>query len=363
MNPRPYKLNAIASMPLTNLQNIDKKQAHSCAKAGIISINDLLNQHAIDEFAQRTGIGALSAVDHIRKAEMACLEAPFDLDVGYTTSLNLLRVSELCTLSEKALRELSGAPNNIIHQVKEDASTLVACLDQKVASELTLAQLLESKVFYDSFMENRIGDVWLVRENEMPGSENAELAYTEDGMLMCPGGDREGEQQGTVSRLFNPLFVGPDDSDYQIEARMLYSGNETDWGKYGVQAIVFRSQSIAPDDFLNNCYKFQWSGNQIDADTWSLEQRVNNEWKHLVESKEHPLPFGRWYRMAVETRGTDIICKVDFEDGQGWRDVIQHNTREDEVVFSNGTVGLFCCWNYRPQYQMIDYYEVRKFRD
>ena len=360
MNARLTKLNAIAAMPLTNLQNIDKKQAYSCAKAGIVSINDLLNLHAIDEFAQRTGIGALSAVDHIRKAEMACLEAPFDLDDGYTSSVNSMKLAELCTLSEKALRELTGVPSQIAHQIKEDASTLVACLDQKAASELTVAQLIESKVFYDSFMENRIGDIWLVRENEMPGSANAELAYTEDGMLVCPGGDRGTERQGTVTRLLNPTIVGSDDSHYQIEARMLYSGNETDWGKYGVQAIVFRSQSTSAETFLKNCYKFQWSGNQTDIDTWSLEQRVNNEWKHLVESKEHPLPFGRWYRMAVEAKGADIVCKVDFEDSQGWREIIRHNTRGDEVAFSNGTVGLFFCWNYRPQFQMIDYYEVRK---
>ena len=361
MNTRLSKLNVIATMPLTNLQNIDKKQAYSCAKAGIVSINDLLNLHAIEEFAQRTGMSALSAVDHIRKAEMACLEAPFDFGDGYASSMHSMKLAELCTLSEKALQELTGAPNQIAHQIRENASTLVACLDQKVASELTVAQLIESRVFYDSFMENRIGDIWLVRENEMPESVNAELAYVEDGVLMCPGGDRGSERQGTVSRLLNPIIVGSDDRDYQIEARMLYSGNATDWGKYGVQAIVFRSQGSSAENFLDNCYKFQWSGNDTDIDTWSLEQRVNNEWKHLVESKEHPLPFGRWYRMTVDAKGSDIVCKVDFEDNQGWREIIRHNTRNDAVVFSTGTVGLFCCWNYKPQLQMIDYYEVRKY--
>ena len=361
MNTRLSKLNAIASMPLTNLQNIDKKQAYSYAKAGIVSINDLLNQYTVDEFSERTGISALSAVDHIRKAEMACLEAPFDFDASYTTSLNSMKFKELCTLSEKSLRELTGAPNQIAHQIKENALTLVACLDQQVASDLTLAQLMESRVFYDSFTENRIGDIWLLHENNMPGSVNAELAYTEDGMLMCPGGDRTGKQHGTVSRLLNPIFVGSDDRDYIIEARMLYSGNETDWGKYGVQAIVFRSQSTSPNDYLANCYKFQWSGNQIDINTWSLEQRVNSNWTHLVESKEHPLPFGRWYRMAVEAKGTDIVCRVNFEDGQGWHEIIRHNIQNDQVTFTNGTVGLLICWNYIPQFQMIDYYEVRKF--
>ncbi len=360
MKARFGKLNAISSMPLTNLQNVDKKHAFSCAQAGIVSINDLLNQHAIDDFSNRTGISALSAVDHIRKAEMACLEALFDFDGANIDAVSTMTVSELCLLSEKTIQQMSGVSHEVAHQIRGDATTLVACLDQKVAAELTVGQLIESRVFYDAFMENSVGDVWLVRENEMPGAPNAELAYTEDGMLVCPGGDRGAKREGSVIRQLNPLIVGNDNGNYLIEARMLFSGNDTNWGNYGVQAIVFRSQGDSPDNFLENCYKFQWSGNQPDLNTWSLEQRINGQWKHLVESKEYPLPNGRWYRMAVEANGPEIICKVNYEDGQGWREVIRHNIEHDQTIYSQGTVGIFCCWNYQPQYQLFDYYEVTK---
>jgi hypothetical protein len=363
MTGRASKLEAIASMPITSLQNIGKGQAESCAKAGVTIINDLLNHHTIDEFTQLAGINALSAVDHIRKAEMACLESSFtDLDGAYAP-LKSMTLTELSSSSEKELREISGASHHVAHQIKEDASTLVACLDQKFASELTLGVLVESRVFYDAFSENSIGDIWLVNENAMPGAVNAELAYTEDGLLVCPGGPRRSEREGTVIRMLNPMYVGADEGEYVIEARMLCSGNETEWGRYGVQAIVFRSQTTNPADLVRDCYKFQWSGNQADINTWSLERRVNGSWTHLVESKEHPLQYGHWYRMSVEANGPEIICKVDLEDGQGWQEIIRHNTQNDDVAFSNGTVGLFCCWNYEPQFQMVDYYEVRKIHN
>ena len=357
------KLSVISSMPLVNLQNIDKKSAFSCAQAGIVSIGDLLNQHVIEEFSSRTGIGALSAVDHIRKAEMACLEALFDIDDAHISSLSSMTVSELCMLTENTIRQLSSVSHEVAHKLRQDATTLVACLDQSIASELTVGQLVESKVFYDPFIENNAGDVWLVRDNVMPGAINAELAYAEDGVLICPGGDRASAREGTVIRLLNPVIVGNNDGDYLIEARMLFSGSDTNWGNYGVQAIVFRSQGNTPDNFLENCYKFQWSGNQIDLNTWSLEQRVNNQWQHLVESRDHPLPDGHWYKMAVDANGPEIVCKVDYEDGQGWREVIRHSTLDDQTVYSNGTIGLFCCWNYRPQYQLVDSYEVRKLNN
>src|SRR6056297_2237873 len=138
---------------------------------------------------------------------------------------------------------------------------------------------------------------------------------------------------------------------------MYWTGNNTNWGTYGIQAKVFREQSNNPDNFTENCYKFQWDGNS--SGRWCIERRVNSSWTLLVVSTDNPIREDQWYKMKVIADSSDIQCLVNYEDGTGWKEIFNYDISGDGTKYYNGYAGLFMNWNYEPEAQAIDYYKVR----
>src|SRR6056297_2078678 len=217
-------------------------------------------------------------------------------------------------------------------------------------------------LFSDNFNTNLIGTKWFTRDENMPGGSSPELASIKDtlgasGVLFAPGGKRDDHSNynGDVNRLADTNAVCG--GDYEIEARMYWTGNNTNWGTYGIQAIVFREQSNNPDNFTENCYKFQWDGNS--SGRWCIERRVNSSWTLLVASTDNPIREDQWYKMKVIADSSDIQCLVNYEDGTGWKEIFNYDISGDGTKYYNGYAGLFMNWNYEPEAQAIDYYKVR----
>ncbi len=222
--------------------------------------------------------------------------------------------------------------------------------------------LVANMLFSDNFNTNLLGTKWFTRDICMPGGSSQELASIKDtlgatGVLFVPGGKRgdEANYNGNILRLADTIAVSG--GDYEIEARLYWTGNNTNYGSFGVQAIVFREQSNNPENFGQNCYKFQWDGNS--SGEWSLEINANGSWAHLEASSANPIREDQWYKMKIIADNSNIQCLVDYEDGAGWIEIFSRDISTDRSKFYDGYAGLFFGWNYEPEAQAIDYFEVR----
>jgi len=260
--------------------------------------------------------------------------------------------------------------SNVTNQATDEDTPITLKMSMVTASDADGDSLniviLNNILFSDNFNTDLLGTKWFTRDVCMPAGSSPELAFIKDtlgatGVLFVPGGKRgdEANYNGNISRLADTIAVSG--GDYEIEARLYWTGNNTNWGSYGVQAIIFREQSNNPEIFGQNCYKFQWDGNS--SGKWCLERNVNGSWAHLEATSSNPIREGQWYKMKVIADSSNIQCLVDYEDGAGWIEIFSRDISTDGNKFYDGYAGLFFNWNYEPEAQAIDYYLVRSIDD
>ena len=207
--------------------------------------------------------------------------------------------------------------------------------------------------FEDPFDNDMHETWWSLVSDQTPGTVS-------EGLLTLQGFDRITMDPLTENvRMVDTSFISLSDSDYTIETRVKMTGNQTDFGAYGLFAIVFLSHSDDPSEWLRDSYQFGWDGNG-NTNKWFLQQRGTGGGYSNVEpdSDTAPIEYGEWFKMRVVTQAGTIQCYVDLEDGEGWQQVYEHGIDEDSHPLYKGTVGIWSGWNYTPQNQYVDYFRV-----
>lgn len=206
--------------------------------------------------------------------------------------------------------------------------------------------------FHDSFDEDKHETWWVLQPDAIPGTVS-------DGKLQLAGYERTTSEPHTENvRMVDTSFVSLSHGDYTVETRVKMTGNQTDWGSYGLIGVVFRSRSADLSNWLGSSYQFGWDGNG--SNKWFLQQRREGAgWSNLKPfSDTAPMEYGEWVKLRVIAQGSSIQCSVDLEDGEGWQVVFEHSIEEDDQPYYEGTVGLWSGWNYTPQNQYVDYFKV-----
>ncbi len=220
----------------------------------------------------------------------------------------------------------------------------------------TIDSIKFSEAGFDDPFDNDMNETWWsLVPDQIPGTVS-------EGLLTLQGHERGTTDPVTEGfRMVDTSFISLSEGDYTIEARVKMTGNQTDFGRYGLLAIVFRSHSDNPSEWLSGSYQFGWDGNG-NTNKWILQQRGTGDGGGYSNVKPFsdvaPIEYDNWFRMRVVAQAGTIQCYVDLEDGEGWQQVFEHNIDDDSDPLYKGTVGIWSGWNYTPQKQYVDYFRV-----